>query len=263
MGFKPRSAWNSESCSQAGGAVSWGSPSPVMCVCPVHTHLPTQRFADAVCLLFSPQNWEHPGERDSIWFIISSPTPAIPVAWRPPVEFYWQRGWGLTQQKAGLYQRLVPRRVVSLLRGEQWQVWGLLCCAVLSRSVISGSLWPHEWGGLSGPPPGNLLKPGIKPRSPALQADSLPSEPTGKPGMGFTSRHDLLFIQQMFTVCLLCVRRYFSCWKHSRWAKQTKKSPPSGSWYSSSAGKWVLEALLPAFLVPSSFPLFPQGWGAY
>ena len=29
--------------------------------------------------------------------------------------------------------------------------------------------------------PGDLLNPGIKPRSPALQADSLPSEPAGKP----------------------------------------------------------------------------------
>ena len=29
------------------------------------------------------------------------------------------------------------------------------------------------------PAPGDLLDPGIKPRSPALQADSLPSEPPG------------------------------------------------------------------------------------
>ena len=31
------------------------------------------------------------------------------------------------------------------------------------------------------PSPGDLLNPGIKPGSPALQADSLPSEPPGKP----------------------------------------------------------------------------------
>ena len=31
------------------------------------------------------------------------------------------------------------------------------------------------------PPPGDLPNPGIEPRIPALQADSLPSEPTGKP----------------------------------------------------------------------------------
>ena len=33
------------------------------------------------------------------------------------------------------------------------------------------------WSGLPFPPPGDLPNPGIEPRSPALQADSLPSEP--------------------------------------------------------------------------------------
>ena len=31
------------------------------------------------------------------------------------------------------------------------------------------------------PSPGDLPNPGIKPRSPSLQADSLPAEPQGKP----------------------------------------------------------------------------------
>ena len=64
-----------------------------------------------------------------------------------------------------------------------------------SHSVVSDSLQPHGlyslWdspgqntevvGGLSFPSPGDLPNPGIKPRSPALQADSLPAEPPGKP----------------------------------------------------------------------------------
>ena len=33
------------------------------------------------------------------------------------------------------------------------------------------------WSGLPCPPPGNLANPGIKPRCPALQADSVPAEP--------------------------------------------------------------------------------------
>ena len=38
------------------------------------------------------------------------------------------------------------------------------------------------WSGLPFPSPGDLLDPGIKPpRSPALQADSLPTEPLGNP----------------------------------------------------------------------------------
>ena len=37
------------------------------------------------------------------------------------------------------------------------------------------------WSGLSFPSPGDLSNPGIEPRSPALQADSLPTELQGKP----------------------------------------------------------------------------------
>ena len=37
------------------------------------------------------------------------------------------------------------------------------------------------WNRLSFPSPGDLPNPGIKPRSPALQPNSLPSEPLGKP----------------------------------------------------------------------------------
>ena len=37
------------------------------------------------------------------------------------------------------------------------------------------------WSGLPFPSPGDLPDPGIKPRSPAMQAAALPSEPPGKP----------------------------------------------------------------------------------
>ena len=36
------------------------------------------------------------------------------------------------------------------------------------------------WTGLPHPPPGDLPNPGIEPRSPTLQVDSLLSEPMGK-----------------------------------------------------------------------------------
>ena len=39
----------------------------------------------------------------------------------------------------------------------------------------------EHWSGLPCPPPRDLPNPGIKPGSPALQADALPSEPRGKP----------------------------------------------------------------------------------
>ena len=37
------------------------------------------------------------------------------------------------------------------------------------------------WSGLPFPSPGDLPNSGMEPRSPALQADALPSEPPGKP----------------------------------------------------------------------------------
>ena len=37
------------------------------------------------------------------------------------------------------------------------------------------------WSGLPFPSPGDLPNPGIEPGSPALQADTLSSEPPGKP----------------------------------------------------------------------------------
>ena len=39
------------------------------------------------------------------------------------------------------------------------------------------------WSGLPFPSPGDLPDPRFKPGSPALQADSLPAEPPGKPVM--------------------------------------------------------------------------------
>ena len=50
-------------------------------------------------------------------------------------------------------------------------------------SSIHGILPSRQeyWSGLPFPSPGDLPDPGIKPRSPALQADVLTSEPPGKP----------------------------------------------------------------------------------
>ena len=55
--------------------------------------------------------------------------------------------------------------------------WTVTCQAPLSI----GFSRQEYWSGLPFPSPGDLPDPGIDPRSPALQADSLPSEPPGKP----------------------------------------------------------------------------------
>ena len=59
------------------------------------------------------------------------------------------------------------------------QPYGLSLQAPLSMKFSR----QEYWSGLPFPPSGDLPDPGIKPGSPALQTDSLPSEPPGKPDL--------------------------------------------------------------------------------
>ena len=95
---------------------------------------------------------------------------------------------------------------------------------VLSCSVVSDSLQPtlptrllypwefsrqEYWTGLPCPPPGDLPNPGIKPRSPTLQVDSLPSQPSRKPkntGIGSLSLLQQIFLTQELNQVLLHCR---------------------------------------------------------
>ena len=54
------------------------------------------------------------------------------------------------------------------------------------------------WNGLPFPSPGDLPNPGIKPGSPALQTDALPSEPLGKP-ICIYNVHAIVWDQTGFT----------------------------------------------------------------
>ena len=51
----------------------------------------------------------------------------------------------------------------------------------LQAPLSMGCPRQEYWSGLPFPPPGDLPDPGIEPVSPALQVDSLPTEPPGKP----------------------------------------------------------------------------------
>ena len=66
----------------------------------------------------------------------------------------------------------------------KWK-WKLLSCVRLFATpwTIQSMEFsrPAYWSGQSFPSPGDLLNSGIEPRSPALQVDSLPAEPPGKP----------------------------------------------------------------------------------
>ena len=53
--------------------------------------------------------------------------------------------------------------------------------AARQAALSMGFSRQEYWSGLPCPPPGDLPDPGIEPASPALQVDSLPTEPPGKP----------------------------------------------------------------------------------
>ena len=69
----------------------------------------------------------------------------------------------------------------------------MLSCPIMSNSLCPHGLEPTRllcpwgfarqkyWNELSCPPPGDLLNPGIEPRSPTLQVDSLPLSHQGSP----------------------------------------------------------------------------------
>ena len=99
-----------------------------------------------------------PGSRRWLWCWQSAQ--GCPEGWSPPLE------------------TPVPLiHVLSLFA----QSCPTLCHPVVRHLCPWGFSMQEYWSGLPCPPPGDRPNPGIEPRSPALQADSLPSEPRGKP----------------------------------------------------------------------------------
>ena len=84
--------------------------------------------------------------------------------------------------------------------------WTVACQASLSTEISR----QEYWSGQPFPSPGDRPNPGIKPRSPTLQVDSVPSESPGKPkntGAGSLSLLQGIFSTQESTRGLLHSRR--------------------------------------------------------
>ena len=73
--------------------------------------------------------------------------------------------------------------------------------AVHQASLSMGFPRQEYWSGLPFPSPGHLPNPGIKPASPTLQADSLPSAPPGKPVKTPGVKKMLIFSQPIVLIC--------------------------------------------------------------
>ena len=106
---------------------------------------------------------------------------------------------------------MVYSKVIQLYVGEKKTKVAESCptlCAPMDYTV-HGILQARilEW--VAFPSPGDLPSPGIKPRSPALQADSLPAEPQGKPKNTRVDSLSLLqciFLTQESNQGFLCCR---------------------------------------------------------
>ena len=100
----------------------------------------------------------------------------------------WQSGkaslrrWHLSQDLKGVRKsalRISVRNAFQVMKVKVAQSCPTLCHTITIPSMEFSR--PEYRSGYSFPSPGYLPNPGIKPRSPALQADSLPAELQGKP----------------------------------------------------------------------------------
>ena len=106
----------------------------------------------------------------------------------------------------------------SILQGDLPFVWCFFpeWVKLLSRVRLFATPWTvtykaplsmefsrqEYWSGLPFPSPGDLPDPGIQPGSPALQADALPSEPSGNPLLYIVDlQHCASFTQSCPTLC--------------------------------------------------------------
>ena len=83
-----------------------------------------------------------------------------------------------------LQARILECLAISFSRGSSQpkdRTW-VSCISGAHQALLSTRFSRQEyWSGLPFPSPGDLPSPGIKPGSPVLQADSLPSEPQRSP----------------------------------------------------------------------------------
>ena len=111
--------------------------------------------------------------------------------WQPTQCSCVENSW--TEEPSGLHGITKERNSTWLLNSNGIHRAVLCIVAQLCPTLVTpwavarqaplsmGFSRQEDWSGLPGPPPGDLPNPGIKSRSPAMQADSLPAELPGKP----------------------------------------------------------------------------------
>ena len=91
---------------------------------------------------------------------------------------------GLLHCRQILYQlngKGSPMILLKVKSLSRVQLFATPCTVAYQAPPSMGFSRQECWSGLPFPSPRDLPDPGIEPRSPAFQADALPSEPPGKP----------------------------------------------------------------------------------
>ena len=165
----------------------WGAGTWLLCLPPplLHTAFPQGSVLHSLftfpggspapisLLSFDFSTWCLPGNSDSLTMSCLSTHPLS--GWLPDVQTGSLVPWNLQLDRLKMLA-LVAQSRLTLGNPMDYNVPG---------SSVHGH--SPDWSELPCPPPWDLLNPGVKPWSPALQADSLPSEPPGKPKDHLTS----------------------------------------------------------------------------
>ena len=116
-----------------------------------------------------------------------------------------------------------------VLMGWKWKLLSFAWLFATHRLEFSRK---EYWSGQLFPSPGELSNPGIEPRSPALQTDSLPVEPPGKPKTlaswwsRRTCAHLLLWKLQNYNSMNYNIRLLLNNHQQENFGSHTKKKIP-------------------------------------
>ena len=102
--------------------------------------------------------------------------------------------------------RQIDRQIVKSL--SRVQLFATPWTVAHQAPLSVGFSRQEQWSGLTFPSPGNLPNSGIKPRSPKLQADTLPSEPPGKPATLADVQIPRLTCQSLTNYCSLSLTKH-------------------------------------------------------
>ena len=114
-----------------------------------------------------------------LYFIFNMQTQSFRIGFDPPPHLILLLILHTSQVRVLRYNWKRKKKKVKLLTPVQLFAtpWTVACQAPPPMEFSR----LEYWSGLPFPSLGDLPSPGIEPRSPTLQADSLPSEPPGKP----------------------------------------------------------------------------------